>query len=694
MQALRKTLSQPMRRAFGSHDLLKGYGNHLFKGAVADKYLKKHGLPAGTIDAATWIHDVATADKVATAVTEWATDNGATVFCHWFQPLGSTGVRHGLTGQVQNSFFHFNAQGEPVYDLKGKDLLKGETDGSSYPNGGLRNTHTAGAYLAIDPTSPIFLRGDSIYIPAGFATWNGDSIDEKIPLLRASDALSREGKRLLKNLGYDVPGIEARIGLEQEFFLVPRDAFHRRPDLMMTGRTLIGKDACRGQELCDHYYGAPSEAQPALACLQELQKKCYELGIPLKTRHREVAPNQYETAPLFGTVTTQTDQNLVVMQVLEEVAAKHGLAALVQEKPFNNINGSGKHNNWSLWSLDETNLLDPAQLTAKSGNPDAFPVVMSALLKAVDEHGDLMRMAIASPGNDFRLGACEAPPSIISAYLGDSMTKFMEAYKGGSSDPYVSKGKEFDLGISCMPLFGVPAEDRNRTSPFPYGGKRFEFRAVGSAQNVSLVNVVLASITAEVFSAFSDAIEGGKKPRELATAALEKHWKVIFNGDNYDEAEQESLTKKGVWRIDSSVDAICRITDPKNVKLFSGLGVLTAEECAARQTVSLEAYVGVVEMEALCLIDMINQHVIPSRKAAGVGPAVSELEGCVATLKKAVHAIHSEDDEKAKGALARSLRLETMMSVREVCDAAEAVCPAEHWTLATYAELLFLDKTE
>lgn len=698
MQAMQKLASQPMRRAFRGvrgKASLEGFGNHLFKGAVADRYLGKQGLPSGTIEAGEWVRDAGAADKVAQAVTDWATDHGATVFCHWFQPLGSSGVRHGNTGQVQLSFFHFNEKGQAVWDLKGKDLLKGESDGSSYPNGGLRDTHEAGAYLAIDPTSPIFLRGDTIYIPAAFATFHGHSIDEKIPLLRASNALNREGKRLMKNFGYDVPGVEARIGLEQEFFLVPRDAFHRRPDLMMTGRTVMGRDAPRGQEMCDHYYGAVSEAHPALACLQDLQKRCYDLGIPLKTRHREVAPGQYEIAPLFGTVTTQSDQNLVTMQILEEVAAMHGLAALTQEKPFNNVNGSGKHNNWSLWTTDsEANFFDPEQLTKKSGSPDAFPAVMAGILSAVDKHGDLMRMAIASPGNDFRLGACEAPPCIISTYLGDSMTKYLEAYKSGKDAAYKPHNKEFDLGIDCMPPFVVPAEDRNRTSPFPYGGKRFEFRAVGSSQNCSLVNTVLACMTAEAFSEISDAIESGKKPREVTSALLDKHWKAIFNGNNYDVGEQERLTKEGVWRIDSAVDAICRYTDPKNIKLFESLNVLTAAECAARQTINLDHYVGSVEMEVLCMIDMINQHVIPSVKRAGVGPQVSTLEVCTKTLKAALQEVHDSTDEKAKGALARILRLETMEKVREVCDAAESVVPAGDWTLATYSELLFLDKTE
>jgi glutamine synthetase len=374
-------------------------------------------------------------------VLNWAIDNGATVYCHWFQPLGSSGFRHGQTGQVQIQMIEFDKDGKPTWDFKGKNLLRGETDGSSYLNGGLRATHRAGAYLVIDTTSPIFLRGDTIFIPACMISYLGHSLDEKTPLLRASDALSREGTRLLKLLGYNVKSLQTNIGLEQEFFLIPRAAYNKRPDLQLVGRTIIGRAPARGQELSDHYMAPPSYASPALFCIQELQHTCFKMGIPLRTRHREVAPNQYEIAPLFGYVTTQVDQNLMVMQLLEEIAAKHGLVALLQEKPFQGVNGSGKHNNWSIGTDDGTNLFNVGQLAKSSGNPDLFPIIMSAVVKAVNDNGDLMRLAIASPGNDFRLGACEAPPAIISTYLGEELTKYLESYRSKSI-----------LGISLVKL--------------------------------------------------------------------------------------------------------------------------------------------------------------------------------------------------------------------------------------------------
>jgi len=373
------------------------FGSHVFKGTVADEYLTAVGLPSGTLNSPDWTMSPDSADKVAKAVLNWAVDNGATSFCHWFQPMASSGVRHGLSGQVQNAFFKFDSDNKAVWDLKGKDLLAGETDGSSYPNGGLRATHTAGGYLKVDPTSHIWLREDTIFIPSCFVSYYGYALDEKTPLLRSVDALNREGKRLLSTLGWDVPGLQTNIGLEQEIFLIPREFYNQRMDLQLTGRTVIGKDAPRGQEMCDHYMAPPSTTTPALACMAEIQRQCFQLGIPLRTRHREVAPNQYEFAPLFGSVTTQIDQNVIVMQIIEEVAAQFGLAALLQEKPFNNVNGSGKHNNWSVATTDGINLLNVNQVTQASGNDSMFATIMAAIVSGVDKHGDLMRAAIASP---------------------------------------------------------------------------------------------------------------------------------------------------------------------------------------------------------------------------------------------------------------------------------------------------------
>jgi len=654
--------------------------------------LKKHGASGEIMNDPAWVKNHA--DVVAAAVLDWAVDNGANTYCHWFQPMASNGVRHGQTGQVQNMMMAFDQKSNEVkFDFKGKDLVKGETDGSSFPNGGLRGTHCAGGYLAVDTSSPIFLRGDTIFVPSAFVSYYGAALDEKTPLLRANRALNKNGSRLLQHLGLDVADgdIITNIGLEQEIFLVPRDQYYRRPDLQFTGRTIIGKNAPRGQEMCDHYMGPLSSATPALACMQEIQDECWKIGIPLKTRHREVAPGQFEFAPLFGSNTSQIDQNLMVMQIIDEVAPRHGLAALQHEKPFNDINGSGKHNNWSFATADGVQLLKPKDINDASGNVNAFAVIMAAIVSAIDEHGDLLRMSISSPGNDFRLGACEAPPAIVSTYLGEDITKYLESFKDGTtSGEYKPAVKTLDLGTKEILPFEVPAEDRNRTSPLPYGGARFEFRAVGSSQNCSMVNTVLNTIAAEKFGEFADRMDQGESAEDIAKEALEKHWRVIFNGDNYNEENQQMLTDRGIWRIDSAVEAIHQLSSEKNVALFDKMNVMSKEECVARESVLHDHYTGSVEMEALTLIDMINQHVIPSVKSAGVGPK-AELDEAIITLSNAVKDIHAVEDGYEKAKLARILRLETMVEIREHCDEAEAVVPSSLWTLATYKELLFLD---
>ena len=665
-----------------------GYGEDVFKGAIADKYLKKEGLKLADLEDYSWINDASKPDKIAKAMLSWALDKGATSFCHWFQPMTST-FRHGDTGQVQMSMLEFERDGTTTFELKGKHILFGETDGSSYPNGGMRATHTAGGYLAIDPSSPVFLRDDCMFIPACFVSYKGKALDEKTPLHRAHQSMSKQGARLFKHLGFEVTGMVNNIGLEQELFFIPREAYERRMDLQFTGRTVLGKMPARGQEGCDHYMAPINVAGPAMACMKEIQQQCYKLGIPLKTRHREVAPNQYEFAPEFGSVITQTDQNLVVMQICEEVASKHGLVALLQEKPFAGVNGSGKHNNWSISTLCGAQLLNPGDLTQRSGNPEIFPIVMSAIVAAVDEYGDLMRLAISSPGNDFRLGAMEAPPSVISTYLGPQLTAYLKDFSEGNVYEYKPATSPINLGVDIMPIVHAPAEDRNRTSPFPYGGHRFEFRAVGSSQNVSLVNTVLNALTAKKFAEISEGVEAGKDAVAVAQEMLKKHFKVIYNGNGYDPAWPAEADKLGITHIDSGVEAIDKFVAEKNVKMFEDLKVFDAAECAARRTILLDLYVGTIEMEVGCMIDMINQHAIPSAKAAGIDAA--GMSTGVVKLEAALKEMHAAADEYEAAKLARVLRLDTMIDVRKVVDDVEAICPADKWTLATYKELLFVD---
>jgi len=672
------------------------YGENVFKGKVAEPYLKKVGLKSSDLETGCWIHSTEKSDKMAHAILLWGTDRGASSFCHWFQPLAST-FRHGDVGLVQNAMWEFGKDGQPKWDFKGKHLLRGETDGSSYPNGGLRETYRAGGYLTIDPESPIFLRGDAIFAPACFVSFDGKSLDEKTPLKRAAQSLSMNGTRLFRLLGVNLISIIKNIGLEQEFFLVPRDKYYKRPDLQMVGRTVMGRLPARGQELCDHYMAPINMEGPALRCMQEMQHECYKLGIPLRTRHREVAPGQYEFAPMFGTVCEHTDENLKIMQILEEVAMKHGLAAVMAEKPFQGVNGSGKHNNWSISAVvngQQTNLFNPDDLSKLAGRPELFPIVMAALVSAVDKFSDLMRASIACPGNDFRLGAMEAPPSVISTYLGRSITEYLQAFCDGEVKSYNPKTKEIDLGVSSLPKITAPAEDRNRTSPFPFGGHRFEFRACGSSQNVSFVNTVLAAMMAQQFREITERVQAGWHPVEVAKDLLRRHFKCVFNGNGYDKSWPDKAESQGLCRIDSGIEAITRLTERKNIDLFVNAGIFTEDEVQARQTVLLELYVGVVEMECQVMIDMINQHVLPSMKAAGLLEYIAKLEPAVVQLSDCLGNLHRINDDVAKARSARQMRLETMADVRVICDEAEARCPANLWTLATYKEMFFLDLNE
>ena len=633
---------------------------------------------------------------VASALRDWAVERGATSYCHWFQPLGSGGVRHGQAAGVQISMLSFDADGNPSWEFDAGDLLTGETDGSSYPNGGMRATHTAGGYLAIDPLSPPFLREDVMFIPAALIAYTGQALDEKTPLHRSCEALSSEGSRLLKLLGQETTGLIANIGLEQEIFLVPRDAYYTRPDLQFVGRTLLGKAPARGQEMSDHYMAPLTSSTAALQCMQAIQEECYKIGIPLKTRHREVAPNQYEFAPLFGDCRVQTDQNLMVMQIIEETAARFGLAALMQEKPFAGINGSGKHNNWSFSTNEGLQLLNPKMIMEKTGDKDLFAIIMAAVVRGVDKYGDLMRLAIASPGNDFRLGAMEAPPAVMSTYLGTALTDFLTKYAAGeATEGYVPAKMELPFGVASIKPMAIPAEDRNRTSPFPYGGNRFEFRAAGSSQNVSMVNTVLNAFTAEGMKVIADRVEAGEEAKAVAQDLLKTHMKCVFNGDGYDPAWPDKAVEQGIWRIDAGVDAICEMTSEKNVEFFGGMGVFTAEECEARKNIMLEHYIGLVEMEVLCLKDMILQHIIPCCEQSPAcdienNKALNDAAAGLVAAAEELAATAGEDLPKA-AKMAYNLRFGKMAEVRELCDGAEAVCKDEIWSLATYKDLLFLD---
>jgi len=732
------------------------HGDNCFWGAVAAPYLTKAGLKANALEDPGWVKDPATADKVAAAVMQWALDRGGSSFAHWFQPMCGF-KRHGQSGCVQLAMFEVGNDRKCFWQLRGKDLLRGETDGSSYPSGNLRATHMAGAYLTIDPLSAMFLSDDCIMIPACMVSYAGEALDEKTPLHRAEQALSREGVRLFKLLGHSIGGLYTNIGLEQELFFVPDDAYKKRPDLVMTGRTLLGRRPAVTQKGDTHYMAPLNRRRSVYACMKEIQAEAFKLGIPLKTRHREVAPNQYEFAPLFGRVVEQVDNNLMVMQICEEVAPKHGLRALLAEKPFAGVNGSGKHNNWSISTTSGAQLLNPENLAKHmGGDGKVFPLVMACIITAIDEYGDLMRLSISSPGNDYRLGAMEAPPAIISTHLGERMTKFLTDFADGNVYSYTPGFETISLGVDYLPTVDAPSEDRNRTSPFPYGGHRFEFRAVGSSQNVSLVNTVLSSIVAFQFKKLADAIEGGADGVATAQAMLKKHMKAVFNGNGYDEAWPIKAAERGLFVIPSGVDAMKSFVAPKNVAMFEAVKVFSAQECQSRKYILLEQYINTVQEEVLCLIDMIKRDVIPAVTANPTNAATKAadlkfLDGAIKQLEGDMQDIMRLEEEAADAAAeadkiadleqvethtpregetipvskmmtrhnnkyednpgvtsqpryetcadldqastkARQCRLERVRDIRAKIDEMEENCPRPLWTLPAYEELLFNDQ--
>ena len=735
---------------------LENHGKNCFWGVSAAPYLVKAGLKADELENPAWVKNPGKADKVAAAVLQWALDRGASNFAHLFQPLCGF-KRHGQMGCVQLGMFEYDSKRKPFWELRGKDLLKGETDGSSYPSGNLRATHMAGAYLTIDPLSPMFLSDDCIMIPACMVSYAGEALDEKTPLHRAEQALSREGSRLFKLLGHPIGGLYTNIGLEQELFFVPDEPYRKRPDLIMCGRTLLGKRPAVTQKGDTHYMAPINRSKSVYECMKEIQSEAFKLGIPLKTRHREVAPGQYEFAPLFGRVIEQVDNNLMVMQIAEETAPKFGLRALLAEKPFANVNGSGKHNNWSISTNEGAQLLNPGNLAKNmNGDTTVFPIVMACIIAAIDEFGDLMRMSIATPGNDYRLGGMEAPPAIISTHLGERMAKFLADFAAGKIYAYEPAGSLISLGVDYLPTVQAPSEDRNRTSPFPYGGHRFEFRAVGSSQNVSLVNTVLSSIVAYKMAAMAKRIEAGETAVAVAQDFLTTHMRVVFNGNGYDDSWPTQAAKRGLFVLPSGIEAIKTFVAPKNIKMFEAMKVFSEQECQSRRFILLEQYINTVQEEVYTLIDMIQRDVVPSVKAANLETKDADLQ----FLKESVTQLNADLEEilrleeeaevearavadipdlqdieltpRSKSAAmsstpqvmrrqsrqvedhpgvtskpkyeicadlhssatkARQCRLERCRDIRTKIDQMEERCPRSLWTLPAYDDLFFIDQT-
>ena len=584
------------------------YGSLVFNDKVMRSKLPKDMYKAlkKTIENGTHL-ELDVANSVAVAMKEWATENGATHYTHWFQPMTN------VTAEKHDSFISPTGDGQVIMDFSGKELVKGEPDASSFPSGGLRATFEARGYTAWDPTSPAFIKDKTLYIPTAFCSYSGEALDKKTPLLRSMDVLNKEAVRILHILGNkEVRHIDTTVGPEQEYFLVDKDLYKKRKDLIFCGRTLLGASAPKGQEMEDHYFGA---LKPRVAAyMHDLDEELWKLGIPAKTKHNEVAPAQHELAPVFDTTNVAVDHNQLTMEIMKKVADKHNMVCLLHEKPFEGINGSGKHNNWSMNTNTGVNLLDPGKTPAENTQ---FLVFLVAVIKAVDDYADLLRVSVASAGNDHRLGANEAPPAIVSIFLGDELTDVLKSIE---NDTFFSNkhAVQMDIGAKVLPHFIKDTTDRNRTSPFAFTGNKFEFRMLGSAASVANPNIVLNTAVAEVLAEFSAALKDvPEEEMESAVHALlkktiEEHKRIIFNGNGYTDEWLEEAEKRGLYNLKTTPDALPHFIAEKNIELFTKHGIFTKEELFSRYEIWLENYYKTINIESNTLAEMIQKQVIPS----------------------------------------------------------------------------------
>ena len=690
------------------------YGSLVFNDKVMRSKLPKDMYKAlkKTIENGTHL-ELDVANSVAVAMKEWATENGATHYTHWFQPMTN------VTAEKHDSFISPTGDGQVIMDFSGKELVKGEPDASSFPSGGLRATFEARGYTAWDPTSPAFIKDKTLYIPTAFCSYSGEALDKKTPLLRSMDVLNKEAVRILHILGNkEVRHIDTTVGPEQEYFLVDKDLYKKRKDLIFCGRTLLGASAPKGQEMEDHYFGA---LKPRVAAyMHDLDEELWKLGIPAKTKHNEVAPAQHELAPVFDTTNVAVDHNQLTMEIMKKVADKHNMVCLLHEKPFEGINGSGKHNNWSMSTDTGVNLLDPGKTPAENTQ---FLVFLVAVIKAVDDYADLLRVSVASAGNDHRLGANEAPPAIVSIFLGDELTDVLKSIE---NDTFFSNkhAVQMDIGAKVLPHFIKDTTDRNRTSPFAFTGNKFEFRMLGSAASVANPNIVLNTAVAEVLAEFSAALKDvPEEEMESAVHALlkktiEEHKRIIFNGNGYTDEWLEEAEKRGLYNLKTTPDALPHFIAEKNIELFTKHGIFTKEELFSRYEIWLENYYKTINIESNTLAEMIQKQVIPSvytyvEKLADTAAAkksvvadisvaseaalISKLSTLADTMAKDLEtlkadtakALASSDDVLACSKAYQETVLEDMETLRKSADEAEALIPEELLPYPTYDELLF-----
>ena len=653
--------------------------------------------------------DITLANTVANAMKDWAIEKGATHFTHWFQPMT------GITAEKHDSFISPTNDGRVIMEFKGKELIKGEPDASSFPSGGLRATFEARGYTAWDPTSYAFIKDNTLCIPTVFCSYTGEILDKKTPLLRSMDAINREALRVLRLFGNtDAKRVTTTVGPEQEYFLIDKKYFDMREDLLYCGRTLFGAKPPKGQELEDHYFGA---IKPRIAAyMKDLDEELWKLGILAKTKHNEVAPAQHELAPIFTTSNVATDHNQLTMEIMKKVALKHGLVCLLHEKPFAGINGSGKHNNWSINTDTGVNLLEPGSSPYENAQ---FLLFLTAIIKAVDEYQDLLRISVASPGNDFRLGANEAPPAIVSIFLGDELTSILESIESGTAYDGTKK-TEMEIGVHVLPHFPKDTTDRNRTSPFAFTGNKFEFRMLGSSFSISGPNIVLNTIVAEELSQFADILENAtdfnKALNDLIRKTIKEHKRIIFNGDGYSDAWKVEAEKRGLLNLRTTVDALPHFVDEKNIKLFTKHHVFSEVEMRSRCDILLENYSKVTNIEALTMVDMIKKYIIPAanKYVIKLGNAIKtkrELScnldcsmemDIVSTLSDLTSKLYAEL-KKLEGYLAnvtegapldvakyyRDVIISSMNKLREIIDIIEPNVSKDDWPLPTYGDLIF-----
>ncbi len=663
-----------------------------------------------TIDEGTEL-DIRVANAVAQAMKDWAAARGATHFTHWFQPLT------GITAEKHDSFISPAPDGSVIMEFSGKELIKGEPDASSFPSGGLRATFEARGYTAWDPTSYAFIKDRTLCIPTAFCSYGGQALDKKTPLLRSMEALNRQALRILRLFGNDtVKRVVSSVGPEQEYFLITREMYDQRPDLRFTGRTLFGARPPKGQELDDHYFGA---IKPGVAAfMADLNDELWKLGILAKTEHNEVAPAQHELAPIYTTTNVATDHNQLTMEVMQKVAARHGLVCLLHEKPFAGVNGSGKHNNWSIATDSGQNLLSPGETPYENAQ---FLLFLCAVIKAVDDYQDLLRISVATAGNDHRLGANEAPPAVISMFLGDELNAVLEAIETDS--PYEGARKtQMKLGVDVLPKFNRDTTDRNRTSPFAFTGNKFEFRMLGSSNSIACANIMLNSAVAESLRIYADRLEAASDfetaLHEMIRKTIRDHKRIIFNGNGYDDAWiREATEQRGLLNYRTTADCMPHLLDRKNADMLIGLGVFTEEELRSRRDIMLENYCKSVEIEAVTMIDMARTQIAPAiesyasdvaasasaKKAAvpslscryesGLVTALSEHTEAIAektlVLEDALQKVHTAPDIVAEATLVRDLLLPAMEQLRRPCDEAELITAKDYWPFPTYGDLLF-----